>query len=517
MASLITENEQIATEQVLKEEISQSIRKTEIGQVEVYPGRELALANIYDVGLVFEFVEKSKYTIERKAFKADSLDKSEIGDVDIAQCVVVKWEDFLHCTLHRDVKKGKETAVFVEIISCVPIGVNKMNCKRRERNVIRFIPHPPVDTNCMQEAWVDRINLNGRRFVQRKYKCVRALSDGELLAKKRVLVLVNPFSGSRGAVKTFHSSVDPFLRDAGIEFELFVTQRAGHARERLQHEDLDKWDALLFLSGDGLVYEVLNGLLARDDASVTIQKPIGIIPCGSGNTTIGSILYYSHEEYSVLNAAFVFVKGMYGSTQTLDVGLFKQGAVTSYFFIALNWGFTADLTIHSDFLRSFGEARFAVGALFMLWNTHLYRADISYLPFDENNPIGSLDEVAESSWHRLEGPFANIFITLVPKLSRSVFIAPMHQFGSGQFTLVNLPYENLNRFQILKLLFDAKRDDMSVFSAFSYTKIKAFRLTPIYPQDGNLRVDGEVVPYETCYGEVSPYKMCVISMFEQMA
>ena len=248
MASLITENEQIATEQVLKVEISQSISKTEIGQVEVYPGRELALASIYDVGLVFEFVEKSKNRIQRKHLKADSLDKSEIGDVDIAQCAVVKWEDFLHCTLHRDVKKGKETAVFVEIISCVTIGVNKMNCKRRERNVIRFIPHPPVDTNGMQEAWVDRINLNGRRFVQRKYKCVRALSDGELLAKKRVLVLVNPFSGSRGAVKTFHSFVDPFLRDAGIEFELFVTQRAGHARERLQQEDLDQWDALLFLS-----------------------------------------------------------------------------------------------------------------------------------------------------------------------------------------------------------------------------------------------------------------------------
>ena len=133
------------------------------------------------------------------------------------------------------------------------------------------------------------------------------------------------------------------------------------------------------------------------------------------------------------------------------------------------------------------------------------------------DPFGSLDEVAESSWHRLEGPFANIFITLGPKLSRSVFIAPMHQFGSGHFTLVNLPYENLNRFQILKLLSVAKRDDMSVFSAFSYTKIKAFRLTPIYPEDGNMRVDGEVVPYETCYGEVSPYKMCVISMFEQMA
>ena len=416
----------------------------------MYPGNESAFATIYDIGLVFELVKpksySKSYSIQHEQ-KPVSIEKSEPGEIDFSQCIVVKWEDFLHSTSHKITTKKLEFAL-VEIISYVTVGVNKMICKIRKRSVLRFVPNPPLDINDLQRNWIDRINLFGRRFVQKKYKCVKPLSDEALLSKKRVLVLVNPFSGSRSALKIFHRSIDPFLTDAGVEFELFVTDRAGHAKERLQFENLENWDALLFLSGDGRVNEGLNGLLARDDASVAIQKPFGIIPCGSGNAMIGAILYYSREDYSVLNAGFVFIKGLYGSTQALDVGLYKQGVITSYFLLIINWGYTGDVAIQSEIIRRVGEVRFTIAALLKLLNRHPYRANVSYIPYDEINPIAPndpLEEIDESSWHRLEGPFTNIFITLVPMLSREFFLPPMHPFGSGHFTLVNLPYENVSR------------------------------------------------------------------------
>ena len=43
-------------------------------------------------------------------------------------------------------------------------------------------------------------------------------------------------------------------------------------------------DGLVIVSGDGLIYEAINGLMARQDGPAAILAlPIGVIPAGSGN------------------------------------------------------------------------------------------------------------------------------------------------------------------------------------------------------------------------------------------
>lgn len=39
------------------------------------------------------------------------------------------------------------------------------------------------------------------------------------------------------------------------------------------------YDAIVTVSGDGIIHEVINGLLSRDDA-LEIDTPIGVIPSG---------------------------------------------------------------------------------------------------------------------------------------------------------------------------------------------------------------------------------------------
>jgi sphingosine kinase len=42
---------------------------------------------------------------------------------------------------------------------------------------------------------------------------------------------------------------------------------------------LKAYDAIVTVSGDGIIHEVINGLLSRDDA-LEIDTPIGVIPSG---------------------------------------------------------------------------------------------------------------------------------------------------------------------------------------------------------------------------------------------
>ena len=69
-----------------------------------------------------------------------------------------------------------------------------------------------------------------------------------------------------------------------------IVEYAGHARDFVQTVDLNELTGIIVASGDGLVYEVINGLLSRNDWQEALKIPIGHLPCGSGNAFIASIV-----------------------------------------------------------------------------------------------------------------------------------------------------------------------------------------------------------------------------------
>lgn len=50
----------------------------------------------------------------------------------------------------------------------------------------------------------------------------------------------------------------------------------------MNKEDLTGVDGIVCVSGDGLLYEVINGLLHRPDWRIARKLKLGIIPGGSG-------------------------------------------------------------------------------------------------------------------------------------------------------------------------------------------------------------------------------------------
>jgi sphingosine kinase len=68
------------------------------------------------------------------------------------------------------------------------------------------------------------------------------------------------------------------------------TSHSGHAREIARELPLDAFDAVLCLSGDGLLHEVVNGFQDHAEPARALRVPLAPIPTGSGNATCLNLL-----------------------------------------------------------------------------------------------------------------------------------------------------------------------------------------------------------------------------------
>jgi sphingosine kinase len=83
--------------------------------------------------------------------------------------------------------------------------------------------------------------------------------------KRKLIILVNPFSGQRLAVGNWAQAL-PIMEKAHVELTVIMTERVNHAYE-MMNEDLKigEYDGVICVSGDGLIHEVVNGLYRRKD------------------------------------------------------------------------------------------------------------------------------------------------------------------------------------------------------------------------------------------------------------
>ena len=127
--------------------------------------------------------------------------------------------------------------------------------------------------------------------------CIRTLSTGTA-AKRKFLVVVNPFSGKKRALVQCDREVRPLFAQSNIDFDLLVTTHAGHATERMKEDggDLSEYDGVIAVGGDGLLYEMMQGVQTRGDRDDLLRRvTFGIIPAGSGNGLAASVVHAAGE------------------------------------------------------------------------------------------------------------------------------------------------------------------------------------------------------------------------------
>lgn len=116
----------------------------------------------------------------------------------------------------------------------------------------------------------------------------------DLKCGRKFLILINPFSGSGKAPKIFKNQICPMLDKSGCDYDVITTCRRNGAFDYvLDCPNLYDWDGIVVVSGDGLLFEVFNALMSRDDWEKAIKIPVGIIPGGSGNGLAATIEWSS--------------------------------------------------------------------------------------------------------------------------------------------------------------------------------------------------------------------------------
>ena len=93
--------------------------------------------------------------------------------------------------------------------------------------------------------------------------------------KKRVVFIINLISGTSSKAE-IPALIDSTIDKDKFDYELVVTQYAGHASEIATKAKDDGVDIVVAVGGDGTVNEVARAI-------VHSQTALGIIPCGSGN------------------------------------------------------------------------------------------------------------------------------------------------------------------------------------------------------------------------------------------
>ncbi|KAI7751686.1 hypothetical protein M8C21_026205, partial [Ambrosia artemisiifolia] len=222
--------------------------------------------------------------------------------------------------------------------------------------ILRWHDH----NNVLRCLSVDREVLGSFVFEALSEDSLRNLCDtiqgyiDSLGRPKKLFVFVNPFGGRKSASQVFTDDVKPILEDANIEYTLLETKYQLHAKEVAHDLDLTKYDGILCVSGDGILVEVVNGLLEREDWQAALKMAIGVIPAGTGNGMIKSLLDSAGQPCTAAHAMLAVIRG---HKRSLDVATIWQGEARFFSVLMLAWGLIADIDIESEKYRWMGSAR----------------------------------------------------------------------------------------------------------------------------------------------------------------
>uniref|UniRef100_A0A0E0C8J7 sphingosine kinase n=1 Tax=Oryza meridionalis TaxID=40149 RepID=A0A0E0C8J7_9ORYZ len=244
---------------------------------------------------------------------------------------------------------------------------------------------------------------------------------------KRLFILVNPFGGKKCGKKIYEAEIKPLFEAAGVNVTMQETRYQGHAREVASSLDLARYDGIVCVSGDGVLVEVVNGILQRMDWEEAMKIPIGVVPAGTGNGMAKSLLHSASKTYSVPNAVFAIIRD-----------------------------------IESEKYRWMGSARFDFYALVRIMNLRKYYGSIQYVPAPgyeaygdvvkqvENCTVECQEQIGKSlcsyqgpsvefqgsEWRSLDGPFVSIWINNVQWAAESIMAAPGAKFSDGYMDAV---------------------------------------------------------------------------------
>ncbi|KAJ6465068.1 ATP-NAD kinase-like domain-containing protein [Mycena vitilis] len=364
---------------------------------------------------------------------------------------------------------------------------------------------------------------------------IQAKAYKDITPRRRFLVVINPHGGQGKAKKIWKETIEPIFLAAGCIAYVQYTGPVSsptNAANIARNIDLATYDALVPISGDGIIMELINGLASRPDALVALRMPIAPIPAGSGNALSVNIM----GPNKVLDAAYAALNAIKGQPIPLDICSVTQGDTRIYSFLSQAFGLMADLDMGTEWMRWAGGIRFTLGFLWGAFRGASYDVEITLKVVESNKqrmaddynthqqplapalakapaadvrmpaldfgtsagplPRGVVHERLEADltpgWHTFRTPVQFIVAGKLPWLSRDSMVIPLAK-NDGLIDVVMVP--PMSALESIKSV-DGQDEGKFIRSPDCYYyKVEAYRCTPL-ERSGYISIDGESIPYK---------------------
>ncbi|XP_063703674.1 ceramide kinase [Culicoides brevitarsis] len=207
---------------------------------------------------------------------------------------------------------------------------------------------------------------------------------------KNLLLFVNPYSGKRNALIVYEKYAKPLFQIANVNVTCIISQRAEQISDIIMEQELERYDGLVIVGGDGTFSEAFNGLIRKylnqnlhlrldDEAFSRIcDIPIGIIGSGSTDCVAYSLYGSSDPTTAVLNIIL-------GTKYGLDLASIRNedDELVKMYCSALSYGYLGDIIRKSEKYRKWlGPRRYEFTGFKEFFKNNGYNVEITYLMDD---------------------------------------------------------------------------------------------------------------------------------------
>nr|XP_060478058.1 ceramide kinase-like protein isoform X1 [Panthera onca] len=290
------------------------------------------------------------------------------------------------------------------------LGITLFICLKKEQNKLK-------------DSTLDLINLS-EDHCDVWFKQFKKILAGFANRPKSLKIILNPQSHKKEATQVYYEKVEPLLRTAGIKTDVTITEYEGHALSLLKECELQEFDGVVCVGGDGSASEIAHALLLRAQKNagketdriltpVRAELPLGLIPAGH--------------------------------IQPVDVCTFSTTDKFLRFGFSAMFGFggrTLALAEKHRWMSPNQRRDFAI--IKALAKLKPEDCEISFLPFissqdlQERKVEGSPKSVSNDQWQTIQGQILNVSIMAIPCLCSVAprGLAPNTRLNNGSMALI---------------------------------------------------------------------------------